>query len=147
MADSATPPKSVMSLLPSLQEPGKRLVDAGELFQAFSFLFSTHSGIVGGAAAPGPMMNAAINEVVSGTDVSLPPAIAGRQITILNSGTGTLTVNAAAFNPATGDHDHIGTGGAMSATQPTGTSAVYICYALGLWTQVAPALAPSEPPP
>ena len=138
------PVTSVMDLFPSLQEPGKRLVDAGELYEAFSMLFSTQSGIAAGAVAPGALMSAAFNQVISGSEVQLPMAIAGRSVGVFAATA--LTVNCQPSNAGNNGLADL-VDGAATAAQAAGTFARYICYSVGAWSQVAPAAAPAPPEP
>jgi hypothetical protein len=133
-------PADMMGLLLSLSEPGKRLVDAGELKEAFEAIFGANTNVIGGAAAPGPTLQTYFSLVTSGTDVSLPPAIPGRQMLVL-ARNGAVTVNAAISNPANGGvaDDIVVTGawtGAASESIDEGAPTLYVCYALGHWLQV-----------
>jgi hypothetical protein len=88
--DSAAPAKSVLGLVPSLQTPGKRLVDAGELFAIFSTQWMATSGIVanGNSAETATPLNPGLNEVYSVTAanvaVRLPPTLPGQIIFVCN---------------------------------------------------------------
>lgn len=128
-------PPSVMDKLLSLQETGKRLVDAGELYEAFQSIFGCQSGITAGATAYGTLLTQAINEVVSGTFIQLPSAIMGLRVTVVNNSTGTLYVSAQPMNPANGGQPDM-IDGAIAVGQAADEASVYICYSLGNWTQV-----------
>ena len=130
-------PTSVMDQLLSLQEPGKRLVDAGELYEAFSLIFGAQSGIAAGTLAPGPLLTQAINQIVSGTFVQLPAAIAGLRITVVNNSGSVIAVSATRINPANGGQADL-INGSPSDVNQSGTIAQYLCYALGNWIQLAP---------
>lgn len=130
-------PVSVMDKLLSLQETGKRLVDAGELYEAFDAIFGAQSGIVGGSVAPGPLLTSAINQVTSGTFVQLPSAIAGLRVTVVNSTASILAISATRVNPANGGQADL-INGSPSDVQQSGAIAQYLCYALGQWIQIAP---------
>lgn len=130
-------PTSVMDQLLSLQETGKRLVDAGELYEAFSLIFGAQAGIAAGTVAPGPLLTQAINQVVSGTFVQLPAAIAGLRVTVVNNTGSILAVSAARINPANGGAADL-INGSPSDVNQSGTIAQYLCYALGNWIQLAP---------
>lgn len=130
-------PTSVMDQLLSLQETGKRLVDAGELYEAFSLIFGAQAGIAAGTIAPGPLLTQAINQVVSGTFVQLPAAIAGLRVTVVNNTGSILAVSAARINPANGGAADL-INGSPSDVNQSGTIAQYLCYALGNWIQLAP---------
>lgn len=130
-------PTSVMDKLLSLQETGKRLIDAGELYEAFSLIFGAQSGITAGSVAPGPLLTQAINQITAGTFVQLPAAIAGLRVTVVNSTGSILAISAARINPANGGAaDQIN--GSPSDVQQSGAIAQYLCYALGQWMQLAP---------
>lgn len=129
-------PVSVMDKLLSLQEAGKRLVDAGELYEAFDAIFGAQSGIVAGSVAPGPLLTSAINQVVSGTFVQLPSAIAGLRVTVVNNTGSILAVSATRINPANGGQADL-INGSPSDVNQSGTIAQYLCYALGNWIQLA----------
>lgn len=139
-----TMPTSVMDMLHSLQEPGKRLVDAGELYEAFSLIFGAQSGIAAAGVAPGPVLTQAINQVVSGTFVLLPSAIAGLRITVVNSTGSILAISASRSNPANGGAADL-INGSPSDVQQSGAIAQYLCYALGQWMQLAAGSAADEP--
>lgn len=129
---------SVMAGFTSLQQPGYRLVDAGELQQMASLNFSVAGGIVG-AAAPGPLLTAHINAVTGGgaaSNVMLPPAIPGNYLFVVNTqttATFTVIVNGNTFNPLTGAADLVA--GAANATLAINSSAMFVCYTAGRWVQ------------
>lgn len=130
-------PVSVMDKLLSLQETGKRLVDAGELYEAFDAIFGAQSGITAAGVAPGPVLTSAINQITAGTFVTLPSAIAGLRVTVVNSTGSILAISATKVNPANGGlPDQIN--GSPSDVQQSGAIAQYLCYALGQWLQLAP---------
>jgi hypothetical protein len=121
MADSAAPPKSWMGLLPSLQTPGFRLVDAGELYQFLNGIFGVHT--TNNAAATSPiLLPAGINVVAAAgaTGVQLPPAnLPGQIMTVVN--------NTAAVLDVVGQ-------GLTAATIAAGGNQQYLCTAIGTWT-------------
>jgi len=134
MADSAAPPKSLMGLLPSLQSPGFRLVDAGELYQFLNSLYGVHDINQPTATASVPLVGG-INVVVAAPQgVTLPPpTLPGSIVTVTNPST-TAPVNVA------------GTGLADSPVAIAATgSAQFLCTAAGTWVllgMIAEAAAP-----
>lgn len=89
MADSAAPPTSFLGILTSLQTPGFRLIDAGELKAFLSMLYAVHQGVTpaGTNAATATQLHAGINLIpttAAGTGVALPPAtLPGQIVTII----------------------------------------------------------------
>ena len=136
-------PSSMMDMLLSLQEAGKRLVDAGELYNAFQALFGADTNVVGAAAAPGPVLSTFFNLVTSGAEVTLPPAIPGKQVQVLVGPTAgaDVTVNTTQSNPANGGAaDQIAAVGAWANVAPVtvaqGAPTLFVCYELGHWLEV-----------
>src|SRR5215469_2004526 len=128
-------------LFPSFQ-PGPRLVDGSEVRKLANRTTIGRFGVAGGTdevtATP---LNAHLNEVTSGSTVSLPAAIPGTVLMIASEPV--LTVYASRFNQSTGLPDAIvgavgSTASLPSAAQGGGSLMSYICYRAGLWLQTAP---------
>lgn len=91
MSDSAAPPKSFLGILTSLQTPGFRLIDAGELKTFLSMLYAVHHGVVpaGTTAATATQLQSGISVIpttTAGAGVKLPPAsLPGQQVTVVAS--------------------------------------------------------------
>lgn len=145
---SAEQPTSLLGTLLSLQETGKRLVDAGELYDAFKWIFGCKSGITLPTVAPARVaFSNGINQIISGTFCLLPAALPGMRILVINQATGTLAVSAQAANPANNMQPDL-INGSSTATQATGTTAQYISYAVGQWLQLtAPLPVGADEPP
>ena len=126
MADSAAPPKSLMGLLPSLQTPGFRLVDAGELYQFLNALFALYTINQPTATASVPLLGG-INVITAAPQgVTLPPAtLPGQIVTVVNPST-TAAVD------VTGQ-------GLTGATVAEGSTVQYVCSAIGTWVPMLPA--------
>lgn len=95
MSDSAAPPKSFLGILTSLQTPGFRLIDAGELKQFLSMLYGVTHGVVpaGTNAATATQLHAGISVIpatTAGAGVKLPPASLPGQITTVVASAATL---------------------------------------------------------
>lgn len=132
-------PVSLMEKLLSLQEDGKRLVDAGELREAFNSIFGCNGSVAAGTTALGPILTEAINNVISGTFLQLPAAIMGTRVTVIANSTANLFISAAPINPANGGAaDQVN--GASNVMQATGEASVYVCYQLGQWVQIGGAV-------
>jgi hypothetical protein len=130
-------PTTVMNLFLSLQSPGQRLVDAGEIEQAFQMLFGV-SGVEPALTAPGPAPDGGfIYTTGDGPSfMSLPPAIQGMQLTVVNNNAdgSDLTMTASTANAANGGQpDGIGYGLDPNATVSAGTMSVFLCTELGQW--------------
>jgi hypothetical protein len=132
----------MIGLVQSLQ-PGRRIVDAGELLDGFQALFGSNTAIIATAAAPGPVLNAFMNFVNNTGNVTLPPAIPGRMLFCLagpNSGTG-ITINPTranlSNNSAADQVIDVGSWAPVSpVVQANGAPILYICYLLGFWIQI-----------
>lgn len=137
--------KTILSLFPGLMS-GRRLADEGELQQMCQLLFSSQAGIPGGGVPPGPLLNAAINQVVGGGQhVQLPPALAGRQIIVVNSTQGDMLVHPQSTNSANDNLPDAFSNGATIADVPFETTAIFVSYLTGFWTEVV-TVAPPPPP-
>lgn len=137
--------RTILSLFPGLMS-GRRLADEGELQQMCQLLFSTQAGVVGSGTEPGPLLDAAINQVVgNGQHATLPPALAGRQIIVVNGTSGDLLVHAQLTNSANGNLPDVFGGGAAIADVPQDTTAIFVSYATGFWTEIV-TVAPLPPP-
>jgi len=131
MPDSATPPRAMMDLAPSLRTPGFRLVDAGELNALFRSLFSTQTGIVarGTTQATALQLTAGVNNLTTvaagNTGVKLPPGLPGQRVVVVNLG----AAGAVVYGYGTGDLliPVASTTTGASVTQAAGTSAEYLC--------------------
>jgi hypothetical protein len=135
---------SVIGLLRSFV-PGSRLVDGGDCLQLAKIIASGQTGLVakaGGGAAGTAVLPASFNEVstvVTAADsVALPPALAGLEITVINSGANSLQVftsqNASAgqvvdslINLAGADSTVAGLAVAANAIGK------FVCARLGVW--------------
>jgi hypothetical protein len=124
---------TLLGMFKSFQDSGKRLVDARELLEAFGALMSVEHGIVGAAAAPGPMVEATFNQVASGANVRLPPALLGKQITVVNNGGADLVVNVATYNPYNGGKADTIQPAASSLLIGSNTAAQFVCVGPGVW--------------
>src|SRR5215467_11089412 len=81
-----TPPTTLLDLAPSLQTPGFRLVDAGELFQLFTNLLGFRIVPTAGGAtlASGVALGPGLNFIE--TAVVLPPAtVLGQVVSVVNN--------------------------------------------------------------
>lgn len=137
--------RTILSLFPGLMS-GRRLADEGELKLMLQLLFSTQANIAGSGTEPGPLLDAAINQVVGvGQHAILPPALAGRQITVVNGTNGDLLVHAQATNSANNNQPDVFGGGAAIADVPMDTTAIFVSHATGFWTEVV-TVAPLPPP-
>ena len=75
-----------------------------------------------------------VDTAAASTGVSLPPAIAGTELSIYNNGANTLAVYPAiANNPITGIQDTINNGTSLSGGMATHTSAYFFCAKNGIW--------------
>lgn len=125
--------------------PGPRLIDGTVLNKALAFPnLDYKSGLiatVGGAQATSILIQNALSEfdtVASTGACSLPYAIPGTQLTIVNAGANNLTVfalaapvgqTASAIINAAG----VSTAGATGITLPNGRNADFYCTKTGLW--------------
>jgi hypothetical protein len=124
-------PSTVLNLFPSLMS-GPRLIDGGELQKMAQLLFGTQSGIVLPTAGVGTLFAAAVNQVASGTNGQLPPAIAGMRLMVINANaTADLTVAAQTVNEANPGVPDLVNGAAIYTQAPGVTT--YTAYALGEW--------------
>jgi hypothetical protein len=137
----------MMGLAPSLNTPGFRLVDAGELYALLNSLFSIQQGITarGTTAATGFKLTAGVNNLTTVTPtnnaVVLPPGLPGKQVIISNNNVpGTA---AAVF--ASGADQIIPIGSPISGAsvaQAGGTSSLYVCVSrtfnptVAVWKQI-----------
>ena len=122
MADSAAPPRSLMGLLLSLQEPGKRLIDAGELYQFLNALYGVTTVNSPAATASIPLTTGIGVVIDAPAGVTLPPpTLPGQIVTVVNTGTAAVDVT--------------GTGSPVSLA--AAASAQYLCTAIGTWTALA----------
>jgi len=129
--DSATPPRAMMDLAPSLRTPGFRLVDAGELQALFRSLFSVQTGIVarGTTQATALQLTAGVNNLTTvaagNTGVKLPPGLPGQRVVVVNLGAAAALV----YGYATADLliPVASSTGAANISQASGTSAEYLC--------------------
>ena len=112
--------------------PGKQMLDGDVAANLIAELFSSETGITafaGGGQASATQLNSAVNVVsviaTNADSVKLPPAVVGREITVVNSdaaqslqvfGYGTDTINGVAT----------GTGVAQAA----GVTAIYKCVSI-----------------
>lgn len=136
--------RTILSLFPGLMS-GRRLADEGELQQLVQLLFSTQAGIEGSGTPPGPVLNAAINQVVgSGLHVQLPVALAGRQVIVVNATTSDMAVHVQTSNSANNNLPDTIDGTAVGDI-PLGLTAMFISYMTGVWTEVL-TVAPPPPP-
>lgn len=134
-------PSHLLHLMPSLQEGGKRLVDAAELNTLFNTFFVASQVT---ANNPPTLLTAGINmvnEIVSNGAVLLPNGLAGMHLVVINNVSGTqLNVNASPMNGATGIPDTIIPADSIlvgdSVQQGPGSSNTYVCYAQGAWKQI-----------
>lgn len=147
----AETPQTMLDLVPSLDMPGFRLVDTGELFQLLQTMLSvtTNVAATGTTRATGKQLTSATNVVLSASgtqnSVILPPGLIGRQVLIINNAS--VALNVWPYNPI----DYIIPSGsgtpAPNAAQGAQTSGVYICMTqvlnpppllISYWKQAAP---------
>lgn len=127
---SSNGPTTMLDGAPSLQMPGQRLIDAGEVYALFNSLFGTQTvQATGNNRNLGTQITAAINLVLNANATNfyliLPPGTIGRQITIINNtsvgisvapfGTQDFIIPAGATNPT------------LAASQAAASTAIYIC--------------------
>jgi len=136
--DPAAPPKTILGLMPSLQTPGFRLVDAGELAALLQYMFSARSGIKanGTTQAAATLLSAGVNEITDttgGTAVKLPNALPGGQVTVVNDTSASLTIF-----PSGTDKIIDNTGLTLDASVPmsTATSSIFVSVRPGVWKQI-----------
>jgi len=129
----------MMDLAPSLQTPGFRLVDAGELYVLLNNIFGIINGLAGVGTTQGaaPLLKPGVTSFVptaGNTGVLLPPGIPGQEITVINGGAvagviygngGDQIIPLASTTPAATE--------AIAA----GTSAVLVCISKNFTTGVA----------
>lgn len=112
--------------------PGKQMLDGDVAANLLAELFSSETGITaaaGGTQAAARALTSAVNEVsvvaTAADSVKLPPAVVGREITVVNSdaaesmqvfGSGTDTINGVAT--------------ATGVAQAAGRTAVYKCVSI-----------------
>ena len=142
MPDFGAPAKSIMGLVPSLRDTGKRLVDAGELQQFLNYMYSAQTvGAAGTTAATAAPLTAGVNAVETATAVSaiglrLPPALPGGFVTVINDTTVALTVF------ANGTDQIYPNGSATpgaSAALASGQSIEFVSHKVGFWKAFASA--------
>lgn len=135
---------SIIGLFKSFQK-GLRLIDGGDLQQLVQNTASGNAGITahaGGGQASAVLLQASINRVetvASGADsVMLPPAIAGREVCVVNAGANALAVFPYILNPFTGVADtqapnngsgQVGTAFSLAA----GNTGFFVCPTPGQW--------------
>lgn len=133
---------NMLDLAPSLQEPGKRLVDAGELKLLFASLFDTITSItVAGtnAATATPLPSGGFIWVTSGSapaGIVMSQGALGQQVRIFAD----TATGIAVYAPPGGGV--MGTTSNSSAAAATfnlggGTVATMICLGPGLWKRVS----------
>lgn len=130
---------TMLDLAPSLQEPGKRLLDAGELKLLFSSLFD----VIMNVTATGTDQASALPVTggfvwVTGGDgagVSLSPGALGQQIRIFADVPGGITV----YPPVPGSimSDNQNSPGVASASIGGGLCGTFVCLGPGMWKQVS----------
>jgi hypothetical protein len=137
--DASAPPKTLMGLVPSLTDMGKRLVDAGELYALLNSFFGISPNVVaaGASAATSTPMTAGVNVIAStaivGSGVMLPPAtLPGMMVTVINNG-----ADGVLLYPNGSDQIITSDVAAPSLTAVTLSNAPtqFICIAPGVWKQ------------
>jgi hypothetical protein len=116
----------------ALSDPGKRLQDTVAFDTMMNSLFAVQT--VEGAPTPTVVLTGAINQVTSGPMVVLQPALAGRQMWVINSAPLTLTIMPSPINPYN-DNKVDNIDGLPAEGQLINTSALYICATTGTWTR------------
>lgn len=144
--------KAMVDLFQSFSQPGKQLIDAGDLNQLVQLLFSSSNTIVaaaGGTQALATPLTVTWNElatVVTNSDsVMLPLALPGRFVGVNNDTGQTLAVFGQIQNPENANAgDTIAAAGstvqqatATGVTQLTGVATIYVCTTIGQWKQFA----------
>src|SRR5215471_6139383 len=118
--------------MPSTLLEGRRLIDGRDVLELEAQRNST-ARITSGFGL-GPQLNAAINEIAyatgAGTAVALPPALAGRSVTVLNSTAFDVMVNASQ-NPLLALPDTIS--GSPSVLLDAGALVRFMSPHNGLW--------------
>lgn len=135
--------RTILSLFPGLMS-GRRLADEGELQQLLLLTMSSQAGIVTSGTPPGTLLNAAINQIASGAHVQLPPALAGRQLLIINNGDSNISVHPQETNSANNNLPDTIAGQSISDI-PFNTGSILACYATGTWINMSLSFPP--PPP
>jgi hypothetical protein len=135
--DPAAPPKSLLGLVPSLQTPGFRQVDAGELAALFQYMWSTAAVRGNGATAvTATQLQGGVNEVIdvaNGAAVKLPSALPGGMVWVINGTTTALAIFASAPDQIVGNAVNVLTASVALASSAT---TVFICTRSGHWKQV-----------
>jgi hypothetical protein len=137
--DASAPPSTLMGLAPSLQESGKRLVDAGELFAILNSFFGVYPSVLpaGTSQATATAISGGVNVVpaaaVAGTGLVLPPAVlTGKIVTVINNGAEGVLVYPSGSDQIIPSDVAAGSPAAVSLTNaPT----QFICIAQGVWKQ------------
>lgn len=131
----------------SVTDPGKQLVDPTQFYQSMNMLLGFQQPVAS-AAAPGPLVNAAVNTFTSpsGTgpfNVKMPVALGGLRIVLVNLASGNVNLNPS-YNPAVGRNDQI------TGVSPMPVGNVYSCiaYRPGFWyvAPVVTGLPPGDEP-
>lgn len=143
-------PPTMLDFVPSLETPGFRLVDTGELYQLLSMMLSVNSSVAAtgnNSQAAAKVVTAAINSVLSASatqnSLVLPDGIVGRQVIIVNNTNVALNIFPQGVDfiiPSGSSTPGAGT------TQAASTTAAYICILrntnvspqVSYWKQASP---------
>ncbi len=118
-------------------QPGPRLIDGTDLNAQFGKTSSSETGIVaaaGGGQTNATLLSAANNKVTTvattADSVKLPPAKAGLELQLRNSGANSMQV----FGTSPDTINAVATG--TGVAQAAGLSASYFCPADGEWFRI-----------
>lgn len=140
------PPLNATDFL-QVGDPGKQLVDPTQFYQAMQMLLGFQQPVAT-AAAPGPLVAAAVNTFTSPSgagpfNVQLPVALGGLRVVLINLASGPVNLNPS-YNPALGRNDQV------TGISPMPTGNVYSCiaYRPGFWyvATVVSGLPPGDEP-
>lgn len=130
-------------------DPGKQLVDPSQFYQAMQLVLGYQQPTaVLNAAAPGPLIKAAVATVTSPAgagpwNIQLPVALGGLRLVLINLCSGPLNLNPS-YNMAFGRNDQV------TGISPMPTGNVYSCiaYRPGMWyvAPVVTGLPPGDEP-
>lgn len=134
-------PASIVDVFQSFI-PGYRLIDGEDLKIQADLLFSATDGLQGGTSQQNaPPLTVYVSQVAAGATVTLPPAIPGRRMVVVNDSTSNLEVFGLNYNPISGMSDMVAAANssvqAVMAVQNAGQAAEYFCFAPGLWKQLS----------
>lgn len=134
------PQPTMLDLAPSLQEPGKRLVDTGELKLLFASLFDVIQNVTatGVSYMTSPVVTGGFVWVTSGDGlgISLGNGAMGQQMRIFADVPGSVTVWAPVPGQIIGVDENSTVPGTF-VNLGGGQCGTFVCIAQGVWKQVS----------